>query len=85
MIRYQVLKHLPGEKKGERGGSKGDVGRITTVSGSMEKSRYVRVIERKEVRGNDLIEYFLPTGIGITFRVPEEVMAVKVSQNQKIS
>ena len=32
----------------------------------MKKSRYVRVIEGEEVRGNDPIECFLPTGVGST-------------------
>ena len=35
--------------------------------GSMEKSRYVRVIEREEVRGDNPIECFLPTRVGSTF------------------
>ena len=68
-----------GQKTGERGrlvelvgdqspglgaplSSKGDVRR-----GAMKKSRYVRVIERKEVKGDDPIEYFLITGVGSTF------------------
>ena len=33
----------------------------------MEKSRYDRVIEGKEIIGDDLIEYFLPMEIGSTF------------------
>ena len=34
----------------------------------MEKSRYVRVIEGEEVRGDDTIEYFLtPRGSKIPF------------------
>ena len=33
----------------------------------MEKSRYVMAIEGKEVRRDDPIEYFLPTGVGIIF------------------
>ena len=28
----------------------------------MEKSRYVRVIEGEEVRGDDAVKYSLPTG-----------------------
>ena len=35
--------------------------------GAIEKSRYVRVIEVKEVRGDHPIEYFLPTGVESTF------------------
>ena len=50
----------------------------------MEKSRYVRVIEG-EIRGDDPIKYFLPTGVRGTFRVQEEVMAIEVLQNEKIS
>ena len=33
----------------------------------MEKSRYVKVIDGKEVREDDPIEYFLPTGVESTF------------------
>ena len=51
----------------------------------MEKSRYVRVIEGKEVRRDDPIEYFLPTRVGSTILVLEGVMAIEVSQNKKIS
>ena len=61
MIRIQVLKHLPGTRKGERGGSKGKV-----KGGAMEKHGCVRVIEGKEVRGDDPVEYFLPAGVGST-------------------
>ena len=51
----------------------------------MENSRYVGVIEGEEVRRDDPIEYSIPMGIGSIFRVPEEVMAIKVLQNEKIS
>ena len=53
----------PWSKKGrEREGSKGDV-----RGGAMEKSRYVRVIEGKQIRRDDPIEYFLPTNLGLPF------------------
>ena len=45
MVRTQVLEHLPGERKGKRGGSKGDVRRGATARGALEKSGCVRVIE----------------------------------------
>ena len=61
MVRTQVLQHLPGARKGKRGGSKGDV-----RGGAMKKGRYVRVIEGEEVRGDDSVEYLLPTRIGST-------------------
>ena len=67
MIRTQVLKHLPAATKGERGGSKGNIRGGATARGAMEKSRYVRVIEGEEVRGDDPIKYFLPMRIGSTF------------------
>ena len=67
MIRTHVLKPHPGAKESEREGSKGDVRGVATVRGAMEKSRYVRVIEGKEIRGNDPIEYFLPTGVRSIF------------------
>ena len=41
VIRTQVLKHLLGAKKGERGGNKGNVRGRTTARGVMEKSGYV--------------------------------------------
>ena len=66
MVRTQVLKHLPGARKGKRRGSKGDVRGGATASRVMEKSGCVRVIEGEEVRGDDPVEYFLPTGVGNT-------------------
>ena len=45
----------------------------------------VRVIEGKEVRRNDPVEYFLPAGVGSTSLVPEGVMAIEVPQNEEIS
>ena len=59
MVRTQVLKHLPGARKGKSRRSKGDVrGR------AMEKGGCARVIEGEEVRRNDPVEYFLPAGVG---------------------
>ena len=66
MVRTQVLKHLPGARKGKRGGSKGDVRRGATTRGAMEKGGCVRVIEGEEVRRDNPVEYFLPTGVGST-------------------
>ena len=79
MVRTQVLKHLPGARKGKSRRSKGDVRR-----GAMEKGGCVRVIEG-EVRRDDPVEYFLPAGIGSTSQVPEGVMAIEVPQNEEIS
>ena len=61
------MKHLPRARKGEREKSKEDVRGGATARGAMKKSRYVKVIEREEVRGDDPIECFLPTGVGSTF------------------
>ena len=66
MVRTQVLKHLPGARKGERRGSKGDVRRGATARGVMEKGGCVRVIEGEEVRRDDLIKYFLPAVVAST-------------------
>ena len=44
----------------------------------LEKSRYIRIIARKEVIGHDPIKYFPPTGVRSTFRFPEIVIAVEV-------
>ena len=49
MVRTKVLKHLPGARKGKRGGSKGDVWVRATARGAMEKGGCVRVIEEEEV------------------------------------
>ena len=38
----------------------------------------IRLIEGEEVRGDDPIEYFLPTGVASTFWVSEGVMAIEV-------
>ena len=62
MVRIQVLKHLPGAGKGKRRGSKEDVRR-----GAMEKDRCVIVIEGKEVRRDDTVEYFLSAESGVPF------------------
>ena len=78
MIRAQILKYLPGAREGEGGGSKGTVRR-----GAMEKSKYVRVFEGKEVRRDDPIKYFLPTTVGNTFRVPEGLMAIEVPRMKR--
>ena len=56
MIRNQVLKHLPGAGEGERGRSKQDVRGEATARVPMDKGRYVKVVEGKEVRGDDLVE-----------------------------
>ena len=61
MVRTQVLKHLPGARKGKSRRSKGDV-----RERAMEKSGCVRVIEGEEVKGDDPVEYFLPTEVGST-------------------
>ena len=51
----------------------------------MEKGGCVRIIEGEEVRGDDPVEYFLPTGVGSTSGVPEGVMAIEVPQNEDVS
>ena len=76
MIRTQVMKHLPRARESERGGIKGDVKREASVRGAMEKNKYVGVIE--EVRGDDPIEYFLPTRARSNFRVQEGMMVVTI-------
>ena len=66
MIRNQVLKHLPGAGEGERGENKGYLWGRATSREAMEKSRYVKVVEREEVRRDDQVEYFLLTEVGST-------------------
>ena len=63
MVRTQVLKHIPGARKGKRSGSKGDVRRGGIASGMMERGGFV-VTEGEEVGGDDPVEYFLLTGVG---------------------
>ena len=67
VIRTQVLKHLPEARQGERERSKRQIGGGAAARKAMEKSRYVWVIGGKKVRGDDLIEYFLATGVRSTF------------------
>ena len=85
MVRTQVLKHLPGARKSKSRSSKGDVRRGATARGAMEKGRCVRVIEWEEVRRDDMVKYFLPSGVRSTSGVPEGVMAIEVPQNEEIS
>ena len=61
MVITQVLKHLSGVRKGKTGGSKGNV-----RGGTMEKGGCVVAIEGEEIRRDDAVEYFLPTGVGST-------------------
>ena len=60
MVRTQVLKHLPGARKGKKGKRKGDVRGGTTARGAMEKSGCVRVNEGEEVRGKTQSNTFSP-------------------------
>ena len=66
MVKTQVLKHLPGARKGKSRRSKGDVRGRATARGAMEKSGCVRIIEGEEVRRDDPVEYFLPAGVEST-------------------
>ena len=77
MIQTQLLKHLPGARKGERGESKVEVSRRATARGAIDKSKYVKVIEGKEIKGDD------PRGSEVLLS-PRGVMAVAVPQNEKI-
>ena len=52
---------------------------------SEEKNRYVTAIKGEEVRGDDSIEYFFPTGVRSTFAVSKRVMAVEVPQDEEVS
>ena len=55
MIKTQVMKHLPGARQGEKGGSKKGVRGGATARVAMENSWNVRVIEGEEVRRDDPI------------------------------
>ena len=66
MVRTQVLKYLPGARKGERGGSKGNVRGVATARGAMEKGGCVRIIKWEKVRRDDPVEYFLLAGVRST-------------------
>ena len=67
MITDQVLKNLSVLIKGKREGRKGDVRRKAASREAMEKRRYVRIIERKGVKGDNPIEYFLAGGSEVPF------------------
>ena len=67
MVRVQILKHLPGARKGKRRGSKGDVRREATTRGAMKKGGCVVAIEGEEVRRDDPIDYFFPQGSEVSF------------------
>ena len=56
MIRTQVLKHLPGEGKDERGRSK-DFRKGATARVTVKKSIGIKVIERKKVGGDCPIKF----------------------------
>ena len=62
----------------------GDVRRRVTTREVIEKSRYIKIREEKEVREDEPIEYVLSTGVGSIFCVPERVLAVEVPQNEVI-
>ena len=52
----------PRSKKRREKRGKGDVRREATARGTMEKGGCVSIIEGEEVRRDDPVEYFLPTG-----------------------
>ena len=54
-----------------------------TARGTMEKGKYVRVIEGKKVRGDDPIEYFFPTGVESIFRVQRGWWQLNFSKMKK--
>ena len=85
MIKTKVLKHLPGAGKGERGWSKGNVRGGATAKGAIEKSRYCASGSLRGRRSEEMteFEYFLPTEVGSTFRVPEGVMAIQVPRMKR--
>ena len=49
----------------------------------MKKGIGVRVIEKKEVRGDNPIKYFFPTGVRSTFGVPERRWQLKSSRMKR--
>ena len=51
----------------------------------MENGGCVRVIEGKEIRTNDPVEYFFPGAIGSTSGVLGRMMAIEAPQNEEIS
>ena len=61
------MKHLPGAREGERGGSEGDVRGGAIGREAIEKGTCVRAIKGEEVRRDHPIEYFLSTGIESMF------------------
>ena len=62
-MRTEILKHLLGAR--EEGAKE--------MSGEERWSRYVSIIEKKEVRGDNAIEYLLPTWVRSTFFESQKV------------
>ena len=71
IIRAQVLKHLSGAGKSERGGTAKDVRRGASAREMIKKSTSIRVIEEKEVRGDDPIKYFSRGGLKYLFNLKQ--------------
>ena len=68
MIRTQVLNEPPPRNGGnKRGRSKEEVKRRAIVCEAMKKSTRIRIIDNKEERENERIEYFFPTRSGLNF------------------
>ena len=63
MIRTQVLEHFPGAGKGKKRANKGNVRGGTAARQAVKKSRGVMVVHRKEVIGDDSIEYYFFTRV----------------------
>ena len=63
MIRAEVLKHFLGKGKSEKKETKGHVRRGSPAGGTVKNSRGVRVIDMKDVAGDNPIEYLLPNRV----------------------
>ena len=53
----------PRSKRERKGRGKGDVKRGATTTRAMEKRLRVRIFKKMEVKRDDSIEHFLPTGV----------------------
>ena len=61
MVKTQILKHLPGQEKAIEEGAK-----EMSIEERWRRVGMSGLLREEEVRRDDPVEYFLPTGVGST-------------------